>query len=69
MQLYKINDDDVIKAVTNYSKEKSGQGGRQEIIDKDLSDKYRYPLKVIFSRENDRIIVLTAYPLRKERKS
>jgi hypothetical protein len=32
-----------------------------------MKNKYLYPIKVVFTIENDRIEVITAYPLKKER--
>jgi hypothetical protein len=36
-------------------------------VNEELSKKYGYPLKIIYSKENDKIVVITAYPLKKER--
>ncbi len=37
--------------------------GKQQIVES--VDGYKYPLKVIFSVENDTIVVITTYPLKK----
>ena len=37
-------------------------------VDKAMSQKYGYPLKIAFSKENDKIVVITAYPLRRGRR-
>ncbi len=69
MQRYKVEEDDVIMTLKSYVADKQLISGKQEVINKKMSGKYGYPLKVIFSKENDKIVVITAYPLRKKRKS
>ncbi len=41
---------------------------RTWIVDKSLAAKYLYPVKVVFVQERERIVVVTAYPLKKGRK-
>jgi len=67
MLLYKIEERDVVKAIMACELDKF-ISGKHEIIDKELSERYGYPLKLVFSKEDDRIMVITVYPLRKERK-
>lgn len=68
IQLYKIEEKDVHESIEDYIARGGLPSGKHEVINKNLSNKYGYPLKIVFSKENDKIIIVTAYPLRKERK-
>lgn len=68
IQLYKIEEKDVTETIEDYIARVGTGSGKHEVINKNLSNKYGYPLKIVFSKENDKIIIVTAYPLRKERK-
>jgi len=68
MQLYKIEEKDVIEAIEGYIADKALTSGKREVVNKNISSKYGYPLKIVFSKENDKIISVIAYPLRKERR-
>jgi hypothetical protein len=66
MGLYSIEEEDVRKAIGGYlSHGALPIKARQEIVDRDASQKYGYPLKVVFLRENDIIMVVTAYPIKR----
>ncbi len=41
--------------------------GKYEKVNHDLSNKYGYPLKIVFVIEENDIIVITAYPVKKGR--
>ena len=69
MQLYKVEESDVVETINSTIAEEQVSGKKREIVNKELAKKYRFPLKVIFAQENDKILVITVYPLRKERKS
>lgn len=67
MQLYKIDENEVRQTIQSAIMNNRLTSGKHEWVNHDLKDKYGYPLKVIFLMENDKAIVLTAYPLKKER--
>ena len=67
MQLYKIDEDDVKSTIETALSNRGETSGKYEEVNNELSEKYGYPLKIVFLIEGGRIIVLTAYPLRKER--
>lgn len=65
--LYNIDENDVIETLGTYLSNREMATGKHEVVNKNLSKKYQHP-KVAFSVENDKIIVVTAYPLKKERR-
>lgn len=67
MRLYKIDETDIRTAVEYSITTKGLIEGKHEIINHDLKIKYGYPLKTVFVIENNRVKVITAYPLKKER--
>jgi Txe/YoeB family toxin of Txe-Axe toxin-antitoxin module len=67
MRLYKIDEKDVRNTIESIIIDKGLIVGKHEKVNYDLKSKYSYPLKVVFVIENDRIEVITAYPLKKER--
>ncbi|MDA8213832.1 MAG: DUF4258 domain-containing protein [Nitrospiraceae bacterium] len=67
MQLYKIDENDVKITIENVLSNEGITSGKHEKVNQDLSEKYGYPLKVVFLIEDEDIIVLTSYPLKKER--
>ncbi len=67
MCLYKIDEKDVRNTIESIIIDKGLIVGKHEEVNYDLKIKYGYPLKVVFVMENDRIEVITAYPLKKER--
>lgn len=66
--LYNIDENDVIETLGTYLSNREMATGKHEVVNKNLSKKYQHPLKVAFSVENDKIIVVTAYPLKKKRR-
>lgn len=61
MQLYKILQEDVINTIKDFMANNRSVSGKKEIVNKELS------LKIVFSVERDKIVVITAYPLKKGR--
>ncbi len=61
MQLYKILQEDVINTIKAFMANNRSASGKKEVVNKELS------LKIVFSVERDKIIVITAYPLKKGR--
>jgi len=68
MKLYEIDEKDVIEIIKNCVSDIGLVPEKKEIVYKEFLEKYRYPLKVVFSQESDKIIVITVYPVKKERK-
>lgn len=67
MNLYQIEESDVIETINRAVREGASGGDRQIAINKDLSSKYGFPLKIVFILQKQSIIVVSAYPVRKER--
>lgn len=61
MQLYKILQEDVINTIKAFMANNRSVSGKKEIVNKELS------LKIVFSVERDKIVIITAYPLKKGR--
>jgi hypothetical protein len=68
MQLYKIDKNDVESILYAFLSERDLGTGTYESVATEFAAKYGYPLKVVFSLEADKVIVITAYPLKKERR-
>lgn len=69
MQLYNIDESDVIATVKSAMGSSQGTSGKREAINGGVASKYGYPLKVVFILERGGITVISAYPLKKEHKS
>jgi hypothetical protein len=67
MTLYNIDENDVIETMELTANE-CGDYGKQEILNEDLIYKYGYPLKVVFIKENEDYVIISAYPLIKGKK-
>ncbi len=65
MQLYGIDEVDVRAVISKSAQVQPFSRGNGEIVDEELAQKYKYPLKIVFSVQADAIIVVTVYPLRK----
>ena len=61
-KLYKIP----LSAIENILKNKSLSAGKHEIIEE--VETHKFPIKVLVKVENDTIIVITNYPLKKKRR-
>lgn len=66
MALYDLSEASIAKEIQKHieSPDKVGTG-RIELVSKDLESVHGYPIKIVFSFEDQSIIVITAYPLRK----
>jgi hypothetical protein len=69
MRLYNIDINDVIRTINTHEQGTKKVAGIKELLNRAMSEKYRYPLKVVCARENDAIHVITVYPLKRGRKS
>ncbi len=67
LKLYKIDIADVDTVITNWLKSKSVLNNRETIIARELKQKYEYPLKIVIAIEGSEIVLVTAYPVKKER--
>lgn len=67
-RLYSIDEEDVKNTIETALLDIGPALGKYEKINYALSEKYGYPLKVVFSIEEESIIVIIAYPLKKERR-
>ena len=67
MNLYDIDENDIINILNNYYLNNNNEllHGKYDIFDKSLSEKYIYPVKIIFSVETDKIIVISVFPLKR----
>ena len=60
MKLYNISDKIIQEIVTEKPIQKPG---KHEIIKK--VEGFRYPIKVIFKKENESIFIISAYPIKR----
>ncbi len=67
MKLYTIDESDVTVTISHAIQNETAEAGKKVAINKDLTAKYGYPLKVVYMRDGGKIVVVSAYPLRKER--
>ncbi|MFP4392010.1 MAG: hypothetical protein ACOC3Y_01365 [Desulfohalobiaceae bacterium] len=65
MQLYKLTEENIICILQDQDPEFHFLEGKHEIVSKAKPSRYGYPIKVIFSCEQGRISVITAYPLKR----
>jgi len=69
MSLYNISEIDILAVIENHNPKLDFSEGKHEIIGKTVFSQYGYPVKVVFSSERDKIVVITAYPLKKGSKN
>ena len=67
MDLYHIDESDVIMTINLEMSGAVSEENRRTVVNRDLSAKYGFPLKVVFAKKGRSIIVVSAYPVRKER--
>ena len=67
IDLYHIDESDVIETIKREIRAGTSEGDRVA-VNRDLSSKYGFPLKVVFTQKGEYIIVVSAYPARKERR-
>ena len=65
MKLYDIDENDIINAINDYFLKNKLLYGRHDILNESLSAKYTYPVKIIFSVENEKIIVISVFPFKR----
>ena len=62
LQLYEISEEDIVNIMGNVLNKSNGQ---YEIVDSKFTNKYKYPLKIIYAIKNHSVTIITAYPLKK----
>lgn len=68
MALYGISES-TIEAIIGHREKIGGVSeGKSEVIDYETLSKHGYPIKVVFSCEEHRVTVITAYPLKRGKK-
>jgi hypothetical protein len=68
MSLYGITEETIRTIIKNKISESGAVDGKNEIVDKGMASQFGYPIKVVFTCERNEIVVVTAYPLKRERK-
>ncbi len=69
MKLYNISEESVLSIITQACSENAIEEGKHELISDNIFTEYGHPIKIVFSCEKNKIIVITAYPLKKGVKS
>jgi len=67
MKLYNVAEADVMDVIQG-SKGIKDAAGRLQVVDSLMRVKYHFPLKVVYFQKDEKIVVITAYPVRKERR-
>lgn len=65
-KLYNLDLDDIVEILGSSDLKNFENFIQNEIIDSRFSDKYGYPLKIIFRKEELKIIIITNYPLKRK---
>jgi len=68
MALYEISEPTVQAIIENQRMDGTISEGKNEVTDYQAVSRHGYPVKVVFSCEENQITVITAYPLRRGRK-
>ncbi|MEX1274809.1 MAG: DUF4258 domain-containing protein [Bacteroidota bacterium] len=65
MKLYRLAEKDVVDAILRSEASGGRSGATRNLIDFKMDAKYGYPLKIVYVRERARVVVITAYPVKK----
>lgn len=65
MKLYNLSEEDVSSIIEHQNPGLVFMEGRHEIISETMFSQYGYPIKVVLSFESGKIVVITAYPLKR----
>lgn len=68
MQLYNISNEDVSSIIEQNSLGFAVQQEKNEIISDNIFSESGYPIKIVFTREREKIVIITAYPLKRRAK-
>jgi hypothetical protein len=69
MQLYRIDPKDMLDTILFALDRDEPEWGRHQIVNREFSEKYGYPLKVVFDMRADELVIITAYPLKRGTKN
>ncbi len=65
MRLYKISEEDILKVVQ--SPDVSAREGDRMVATKRFGEKFAgYPLKVVYEKIGKKLLIITAYPLKRK---
>ncbi|WP_448384650.1 hypothetical protein [Desulfosoma sp.] len=67
MALYGISETTIRAIIESRERGDFSLEGKIEVIDYQMLSRHGYPIKVVFTRDEDRLTVITAYPLRRGR--
>ncbi len=67
IKLYSIKEEDVVSEIERFLLLSHNKNGKIEFIGK-RNPKGSYPLKIIFEKYKNEVMVITAYPLKKGKK-
>lgn len=65
MKLYDLSEEDVSCVIKYQNPQLNFLERKYEIISEKKFSRHGYPIKVVFSYENGKIIVITSYPLKR----
>ncbi len=65
MNLYNISEESVSAIIDQRLQDPGSGDGKYEVVENAFSEDHDYPIKVIFSKEKELVIVITAYPLKR----
>jgi len=65
MKLYGLSEEDVASIIQYQDPNLNFQAGKHEIVSNKKFSEHGYPLKVVFSCENGKVVIITAYPLKR----
>lgn len=68
MQLYNISEEDVSSIIEQKSPGFAVQQEKHEIISDNVFSDHGYPIKIVFTCEEEKIVVISAYPLKRRAK-
>jgi len=66
--LYKVTEADISSIIERWITTQKVFEGKHEIISNEIIGQQGYPIKVVLSCDSEKIVVITAYPLKKELK-
>jgi len=67
MKLYNVAEADVMRVIQGH-KGMRDAAGRHQVVDSLMRAKYHFPLKVVYLQTDEKIVVIAAYLVRKERR-
>jgi hypothetical protein len=65
MKLYNLSEEDVSSIVKQSGSKTASQQEKNVIVSDNMLSEYGLPVKVVYTCDRDRIVVITAYPLKR----